>query len=62
MSQRRNTLTAHTKLVDAIEAGDDEKARKLAAKHLATTQTYLVAGGLEQRIVALSQKALAGHG
>jgi DNA-binding FadR family transcriptional regulator len=61
MAQRRTTVAAHTKLTDAIEAGDDERARKLAARHLATTQTYLVAGNLSQRIVALSQKALAGR-
>jgi DNA-binding FadR family transcriptional regulator len=61
MTQRRNTLTAHTKITDAIEAGDGERARKLAARHLSTTQTYLSAGHLDQRIVALSPQALAGR-
>jgi GntR family transcriptional regulator, transcriptional repressor for pyruvate dehydrogenase complex len=61
MPQRRNTLTAHTKITDAIEAGDGERARKLAARHLSTTQTYLSAGHLGQRIVALSPQALAGR-
>jgi GntR family transcriptional repressor for pyruvate dehydrogenase complex len=61
MTQRRNTLSAHTKITDAIEAGDGERARKLAARHLETTQTYLSAGELDQRIVALSPQALAGR-
>jgi GntR family transcriptional repressor for pyruvate dehydrogenase complex len=61
MTQRRNTLTAHTKITDAIEAGAGERARKLAARHLSTTQTYLSAGQLDQRIVALSPQALAGR-
>jgi GntR family transcriptional repressor for pyruvate dehydrogenase complex len=59
MSKRRIALTVHTKLTDAIEAGDGERARKLAARHIADTQTYFSAGDPEQRIVALSPQALA---
>ncbi|OBF93207.1 GntR family transcriptional regulator [Mycobacterium sp. 852002-51152_SCH6134967] len=59
MNKRRIALTVHTKIADAIEAGDGERARKLAAKHVADTQTYLLAGNPEQRIVALSPQALA---
>ena len=59
MSKRRIALTIHTKLTDAIEAGDAERARKLAARHIADTQTYFSAGDPEQRIVALSPQALA---
>ncbi len=59
MGKRRIALRVHTKIVDAIEAGDAERARKLAARHVADTQTYLLAGDPEQRIVALSPQALA---
>ena len=48
-------------MTDAIEAGDDERARKLAAKHIATTQSYLSDRDLAQRIVAMSPQALAGR-
>lgn len=59
MSKRRIALTVHTKLTDAIDAGDADRARKLAARHIADTQTYFSAGDPEQRIVALSPQALA---
>jgi DNA-binding FadR family transcriptional regulator len=61
LNQRRNTLNAHVKMTDAIEAGDDERARKLAAKHISTTQSYLSDRDLAQRIVAMSPQALAGR-
>ena len=38
MAKRRIALTVHTKLTDAIEAGDGERARKLAARHIADTR------------------------
>jgi GntR family transcriptional regulator, transcriptional repressor for pyruvate dehydrogenase complex len=59
MSKRRIALTVHTKLTDAIDVGDADRARKLAARHIADTQTYFSAGDPEQRIVALSPQALA---
>lgn len=59
LSKRRIALTTHTKMTDAIEAGDAERARKLAARHLSDTQAYFMAGDPEQRIVALSPQALA---
>jgi DNA-binding GntR family transcriptional regulator len=59
MSKRRIAMTVHTKMTDAIEAGDADRARKLAARHLADTQTYFMAADPEQRIVALSPQALA---
>jgi GntR family transcriptional regulator, transcriptional repressor for pyruvate dehydrogenase complex len=59
MSKRRIALSVHTKITDAIAAGDAERARKLAARHVADTQSYLLAGDPEQRIVALSPQALA---
>ena len=59
MSKRRIALTIHSKLTDAIEAGDADRARKIAARHIADTQTYFSAADPEQRIVALSPQALA---
>ena len=59
MSRRRVALTTHNKVTDAIEAGDGERARRLAARHLADTQTYFMTGDPEQRIVALSPQAMA---
>ncbi|MCW2650354.1 MAG: GntR family transcriptional regulator, transcriptional repressor for pyruvate dehydrogenase complex [Mycobacterium sp.] len=59
MNKRRIALATHTKMTDAIEAGDTERARKLAVRHLSDTQTYLLAGDPEQRIVALSPQAFA---
>ena len=59
MSKRRIAMNTHTKMTDAIEAGDAERARRLAARHLSDTRTYLLAGDPEQRIVALSPQALA---
>ncbi|MCV7279152.1 FadR family transcriptional regulator [Mycolicibacterium flavescens] len=59
MNKRRVALGVHTKITDAIEAGDADRARKLAARHVADTQTYLLSGDPEQRIVALSPQALA---
>ena len=59
MSKRRIALNTHNKMTDAIEAGDAERARRLAARHLSDTKTYFLAGEPEQRIVALSPQALA---
>jgi len=59
MSKRRVALNIHNKITDAILAGDGERARRLAARHLADTQTYFMAGDPEQRIVALSPQAMA---
>ena len=59
VSKRRIALTIHTKITDAIAAGDADRARKLSARHLADTQTFFLAGNPEQRIVALSPQALA---
>ena len=44
MSKRRAVLNTHIKLAETIEAGDVERARRIAARHLADTQTYFLAG------------------
>jgi GntR family transcriptional regulator, transcriptional repressor for pyruvate dehydrogenase complex len=59
LSKRRIALGIHTKIAEAIEAGDAERARKLSARHLADTQTFFLSADPEQRIVALSPQALA---
>ena len=59
LSKRRIALSIHTKIAEAIEAGDAERARKLSARHLADTQTFFLSADPEQRIVALSPQALA---
>jgi DNA-binding FadR family transcriptional regulator len=59
LSKRRIALSIHTKIAEAIEAGDAERARKLSARHLADTQSYFMAEDPERRIVALSPQALA---
>ncbi|MGV0793801.1 FadR/GntR family transcriptional regulator [Mycolicibacterium sp. XJ1819] len=59
LSKRRIALSLHRKLTDAIEAGEAERARKLATRHLADTQTYFQSADPDQRIVALSPQALA---
>jgi DNA-binding FadR family transcriptional regulator len=59
MSKRRIAMGVHTKMTEAIETGDAERARKLAARHIADTQTFFIEGDPEQRIVALSPQALA---
>src|SRR6185312_7933269 len=59
LSKRRIALSIHTKIAEAIEAGDADRARKLSARHLADTQTFFLSADPEQRIVALSPQALA---
>jgi GntR family transcriptional regulator, transcriptional repressor for pyruvate dehydrogenase complex len=59
LRQRRTGLNTHIRLTEAIEAGDAERVRRLAAKHLADTRTYVLSGDREQRILALSPQALS---
>jgi DNA-binding FadR family transcriptional regulator len=54
LGQRRAVLNAHTKLTQAIEAGDVERARRIAARHLADAQTYVMSDAPDQRIQAPS--------
>lgn len=59
MPKRRSMLNAHLKLTDAIEAGDVERARRLAARHLADTQaTFGPLDGDQRTIRALSPQEL----
>ncbi|WP_375482722.1 FadR/GntR family transcriptional regulator [uncultured Mycobacterium sp.] len=59
LSKRRAALNTHVKLTEMIEAGDVDRARRVAARHLADTQTHVLAGRPDQRIYALSPQALS---
>lgn len=57
--ERRAVLKTHTALADAIELGDAEQARNIAARHLGDAQTYVVPDNGNQRIIATSPAILA---
>jgi DNA-binding FadR family transcriptional regulator len=59
LAKRRAVLNTHVKLTEVIEAGDVDRARRLASRHLAESQTYVLSGDPEQRIRALSPQALS---
>lgn len=59
LSKRRAVLNTHVRLTEVIEAGDADRARRLAARHLADTQTYVLSGDPDHRILALSPQALS---
>jgi DNA-binding FadR family transcriptional regulator len=61
LSERRAAHNAHVKLTQAIEAGDAERARRLAARHVGDTQTYVVADDPDQRIQALPAQVISGR-
>lgn len=59
LPKRRAALNTHVKLTEMIEAGDVERARRIAARHVADTQTYVLSERADRRIYALSPQALA---
>jgi GntR family transcriptional repressor for pyruvate dehydrogenase complex len=59
ISKRRAVLNTHVRLAEVIEAGDVDRARRLASRHLADAQTYVLSVNPEQRIYALSPQALS---
>jgi GntR family transcriptional repressor for pyruvate dehydrogenase complex len=59
LRERRAALAAHVKLTQAIEAGDVERARRLASRHVGDTQTYVVADDPDQRIEAMPAQMMA---
>jgi GntR family transcriptional regulator, transcriptional repressor for pyruvate dehydrogenase complex len=59
LTQRRAALNTHIKLAETIAAGDVDRARRIAGRHLADTQTYVLNGRPDQRIYALSPQALS---
>lgn len=52
MNKRKAVLKAHEALADAITIGDPERARRVAARHVADTQANVLAGELADRIIA----------
>jgi GntR family transcriptional repressor for pyruvate dehydrogenase complex len=61
VAERTAVLKTHTAMTEAIAAGDAERARKIATRHLADAQTYVLSESGSQRIVATSSHAMA-HG
>lgn len=59
LPQRRAALNTHIKLTEMIEAGDVERARRIAGRHVADTQTYVLSDRSDRRIYALSPQALS---
>ena len=57
--KRRAVLSTHIKLAETIAEGDVDRARRIAGRHLADTQTYVLSGRPDQRIYALSPQALS---
>lgn len=62
LTQRRAVLNTHIKLAEMIAEGDVDRARRIAGRHLADTQTYVLSGRPKQRIYALSPQALSRSG
>ena len=59
LTKRRAVLNTHIKMAEMIAAGDVERARRVAARHLSDTQSHVLAAGPDQRIYALSPQALS---
>ena len=59
LAQRRAVLSTHVKLTETIAEGDVDRARRIAGRHLADTQTYVLSGRHDQRIHAQSPQALS---
>jgi DNA-binding FadR family transcriptional regulator len=61
LAGRQAALSGHIELTRAVEAGDGEKARRLASGHACDAQTYLDAGDRDQRIQALQPRILSRY-
>jgi DNA-binding FadR family transcriptional regulator len=53
-AQRKAALKAHTALTEAIESGDAERARRVATRHLADAQTFVLSGDASTRVITAS--------
>jgi GntR family transcriptional regulator, transcriptional repressor for pyruvate dehydrogenase complex len=62
LAKRRAVLNTHIKLTETIAEGDVDRARRIAGRHLADAQTYVLSGSADQRIYALSPQALSRPG
>jgi GntR family transcriptional repressor for pyruvate dehydrogenase complex len=61
LAERRAVLNVHIKLAEVIEAGEGEKARRVASRHVCDTQTYVVGDDPDRRIHALPPRMLSRH-
>jgi GntR family transcriptional repressor for pyruvate dehydrogenase complex len=61
LADRRAVHAAHVKLTNAIAAGDAERARRLASRHVGDTQTYVVSDDPDQRIQALPAQVISAR-
>jgi DNA-binding FadR family transcriptional regulator len=59
LAARRAVLGAHVKLTSAIEAGDVVRARRLAARHVEDTQSFVVSDASDQMIKAVPAQVIA---
>ena len=62
LAKRRAVLGAHNTLAETIADGDADRARRIAGRHLADTQTYVLSGSCDQRIRALSPQSMSRPG
>jgi DNA-binding FadR family transcriptional regulator len=53
-AQRKAALKAHTALTEAIESGDAERARRVATRHLADAQTFVLSDDASTRVITAS--------
>lgn len=60
LADRRAVHAVHVKLTQAIKTGDAERARRLASRHVADTQTYVVGDDPDQLIQALPAQVISG--
>lgn len=59
LKDRRAVLHTHTRLTDMIEAGDVDRARRMAAKHLTGVHTYVLTRESDHRIWATQPQTLS---
>lgn len=52
MRERQAVLKTHRAITDAIQSGNEKRAKEIAARHLCDTQTYVLTDEATQRIVA----------
>src|SRR6478609_3384801 len=53
-TERKAVLKTHTALTDAIELGDPERARRIATRHLADAQTFVLSDEANTRVITAS--------
>lgn len=59
IEDRRAVLGTHVRMTDLIAEGDADRARRIASRHLADAQTYVLSDNSDQRIFATSARAMS---